>query len=50
MLGVWHRTRLKGLGFLIDIALDELECLLMRWCRCSLRCRWSHDPTHLSDL
>jgi len=30
MLGVWHRTRLKGLGFLIDIALDELECLLMR--------------------
>lgn len=30
MLGVWRRTRLLGLGLLIHIGLDALDCLLMR--------------------
>ena len=30
LLGVWRRTRLLGLGLLIHIALDALDCLLIR--------------------
>lgn len=30
MLGVWRRTRLLGLGLLIHIGLDALDCMLMR--------------------
>ena len=29
-LGAWRRTRLFGLGLLIHIGLDALDCLLMR--------------------
>ncbi|MEO6227871.1 MAG: DUF6122 family protein [Thermomonas sp.] len=29
-LGLWRRTRLLGLGLLIHIGLDALDCLLMR--------------------
>ncbi len=30
LLGLWRRTRLLGLGLLIHIGLDALDCLLMR--------------------